>query len=293
LKIRTRRTPAEKETTMPRETFKDKIAIVTGASSGIGRAMALRLAGEGARLVLAARGRERLEETAGECRSRGARALAVPTDVADEAQCRSLVERARAEFGGVDLLVNNAGFSQVAKLDDLPDLALFEKVMAINFNGTLYCTFHALPALKKSAGRILNVSSLAGVLPLPYNASYVASKYAVNGLSDSLRMELRPAGVSVTVVCPYWVVSGFHEHYVDRGGVPKGPAGRAMYTKRMMTADRCAAISLRAALRRRREVLMGPGRFGVWMKLIAPRLYEFITIEVFLKPVARRLSEPF
>jgi short-subunit dehydrogenase len=283
----------EKELTMPKQTFKGKAAIVTGASSGIGRAIALRLAGEGARVALAARSAGRLEELAVACRALGGEAFVIPTDVAEESQCRDLVRRAAEAFGGIDLLVNNAGFSQVARLEDLADLTIFKNVMRVNFEGTLNCTFHALGALKKSAGRILNISSLGGVLALPYNSSYIASKHAVNGFSESIRMELAPAGVSVTVICPYWVVSEFHEHYLDKNGRAKGSAGRAMYTGKMMTADRCAAIALEAARRRRRQVLLGPGRLGVWMRLIAPRLFEKITIESFLKPVAKRMSEPF
>ena len=191
---------------------------------------------------------DRLDDLARECSALGGEALAFPTDVADEAQCRRLVEQTAAAFGGVDMLVNNAGIGVGSALADLPDLRLFKQVIDVNFYGMVYCTYYALPWLKQARGRLVNISSLGGKMALPFNTSYCASKYAVHGFSDSLRMELAPAGVSVTVVCPYWVVTEFHEHFMNKDGQQKGPAGRAIYTKRMMTAERCAAIVLRAAL---------------------------------------------
>jgi short-subunit dehydrogenase len=137
----------------------------------------------------------------------------------------------------------------------------------------------------------VNVSSLGGVMAIPFNTSYIASKFAVNGFSDSLRMELTKAGVSVTVICPYWVVTEFHERYLDRNGKPKGPSGRAIYTDKTMTANRCAQIILKAARRRKREVLMGPGRMGVWLKLIAPNLVDKMVVEAVFRPAAKRVSD--
>jgi short-subunit dehydrogenase len=268
--------------------FFERSVIVTGASSGIGEALALRLADEGAWLGLAARRADRLEAVAAACRQRGGRALTIPTDVSDEAACRSLVERARKEFGRIDMLVNNAGLSVVALLEDLQGLDLFRHVMQVNFYGALHCTFHALPHLIESRGRLVNVSSLGGKFAIPYNSSYVASKFALGGLSDALRLELKRHGVSVTLVCPYWVVSEFHESYLDREGQRKGPAGRALYTPRTMTADRCAQITLEAAYRRRRDVLMGPGRFMVPLQALAPALADRLILRSFMRSVRRR-----
>ena len=136
----------------------------------------------------------------------------------------------------------------------------------------------------------MNVSSLGGMLAIPFNTSYVASKFAVIGFSDSLRMELAEAGVSVTVICPYWVVAEFHERYLDKDGRPKGPSGRAIYTEKMMTADQCAQIIVRAARRRKRQVVMWPGTLGIWLKLVFPDLMDRLTISRFLRPVVSRLS---
>lgn len=271
--------------------FSEHGVIVTGASSGIGEALALRLAEQGAWLALAARRAERLEAVAAACRTRGGRALAIPTDVSDEAACRSLVERAHEEYGRVDMLINNAGLSVVSLLQDYRDLDLFRRVMDVNFYGAVQCTFHALPHLIESRGRLVNVSSLGGKLAIPYNSAYVASKFALGGFSDSLRLELARHGVSVTLVCPYWVVSEFHESYLDREGQRKGPAGRALYTPRTMTADRCAQITLEAAYRRKGEVVMGPGRFLVPLHALAPGLADRLILRSFMRSVRRRQPE--
>jgi short-subunit dehydrogenase len=272
---------------MKGDEFRGQVAIVTGASSGIGRALALQLASQGAKVVLAARRAGLLEETAAACRQAGGEALAVPTDVADEAQCKALIEKAVAAFGRVDMLINNAGLAVVARLEDFPDLSLFKHTINVNFYGAIYCTYYALPHLVRSRGRIVAVSSLGGKAPAPYNSPYVASKFAMHGFFDSLRIEMVKYGISVTIICPYWVVTGFHEAQMDKDGVPKGPSGRAFYTEKMMTAERCAEITLRAAYRRKRELMMGPGRMVAWLKLLAPGLIDRFMI-AFLKAAVRR-----
>ncbi len=271
--------------------YQDKAVIVTGASSGIGRALALRLADQGAWITLAARDAARLAVLAEECRQRGGKAIAVPTGVTGEAQCKALIERAVAEFGRLDVLINNAGIGATGLLEELPDLTLFKRVMDVNFYGVVYCTYYAVKHLKQTQGRIVNISSLGGKSPLPYNSNYNASKYAVHGFSDSVRMELAQAGVSVTLICPYWVVTEFHERLMDKDGTPRGPQGRAIYSEKTMTADQCAATTLKAAARRKREVLMGPGWLTVWLRIIAPGLVDKITIEMVLKPLVRRAEK--
>jgi short-subunit dehydrogenase len=275
---------------MSRDTFRGKAVVVTGASSGIGQALALQLAEEGAWLSLAARDAQRLDAVAGACQERGGKAIAIPTDVADESRCEALIRRTNETYGRIDMLVTNAGIDVVSKLEDLPDLHLFKQVVDVNFNGAVYCTFYALPYLKQAGGRIVNVASLGGMLAIPYNTSYVASKSAMIGFSDSLRMELAGAGVSVTVICPYWVVTEFHERYMDKDGQPKGPSGRAIYTEKTMSADQCAAIILKAARRRKRQVVMRPGALALWLKLIAPGLMDRLVISKFLGPAVERAS---
>jgi len=273
---------------MKTEPFRGQVVIVTGASAGIGRALALKLAAQGVKVVITARRAERLEQVAAECRSLGGETVAIPTDVSDEAQCKTLVEKTVAAFGRLDMLINNAGMAASALFDEFSDLCLFRHTMDVNFYGAVYCTYYALPHLKQSRGRIVAISSLGGKSAIPYNTPYCASKYALHGFYDSLRMELYQHGMSCTVVCPYWVVTEFHESQLNKDGVPRGTRGRAYYTKKTMTADQCAQIVLNAALHRRREVLMGPGGLAVWLKTLAPDLLDWLTFKIFLEPAIRR-----
>ncbi len=273
---------------MKKAMFRDQVVIVTGASAGIGRALALQLASQGANVVVVARRAERLEQLASECRLLGGQALVVPMDVSNESQCKAMVDKTIAVYGKLDMLINNAGLAASALLEDFPNLELFRHTMGVNFYGVVYCTYYALPHLKNTHGRIVAISSMAGKAALPYNTPYSASKYAVHGFYDALRMELKQHGVSITVICPSWVATEFHEAQLDKNGTPRGESGRAYYTKRTMTSERCADITLRAAARRRREVLMSPGHLATWLKLIAPGLVDWVTINIFLGSAIKR-----
>jgi len=272
---------------MNQNVFRDQVVIVTGASSGIGRSLALLLAGQGAKVAIAARRTERLEIVAEECHQHGGKVLVVPTDVSDETQCKILVEKTVAAFGRLDMLINNAGLAVVARLEDYSNLDLFKHTIDVNFYGAVYCTYYALPYLKQSCGRIVAISSLGAKMPAPYNSAYVSSKFAMHGFFDSLRIELDMHGVSVTVICPYWVVTGFHEAQLDKDGVPRGPRGRGIYNEKMMTAERCAEIILQMAYRRKRELMMGPGNLIAWLKLLSPGLVDRFVI-AFLKAAVHR-----
>lgn len=275
---------------MKADAFRDQVVIITGASSGIGRSLALQLSSQGAKVALAARRAELLEQVAAACRQAGGEALVVPTDIADEARCRALVEKTISTFDRLDMLINNAGLTVIARLEDYTNLDLFRHTMEVNFFGAVYCTYYALPHLIHTHGRIVAVSSLGGKAPLPYNSPYTASKFALHGFFDSLRIELVRHAVSVTMICPSWVVTGFHEAQMDKDGVPRGARGRAIYSKNMMTAERCAEIIQRAAYRRQREVVMGPGHLLPWLKLLTPGLLDRIVV-TFLKATVRRGRE--
>lgn len=269
--------------------YHDQVVIVTGASAGIGKALALQLASRGAKVTIAARRLERLDQVAAECRALGAEVLVAPTDVSDETQCKALVERTVAAFGRLDMLINNAGLAATALFDEFPDLNLFRHTVEVNFYGAVNCTYYALPYLKQTRGRIVAVSSLGGKAAIPYNTPYCASKYGMHGFYDSLRMELYQHGVSITVVCPWWVATEFHAAQLTKDGVPRGKArGQDFYTAKTMSADRCAEITLRAAYRRKREVLMGPGVLTVWLKALAPGFLDWLAVKVFLEPAIRR-----
>lgn len=273
---------------MKSDAFDGQVVIVTGASAGIGKSLAFLLASQCAKVVIAARRAERLEKIAETCRIFCGEVMVLPTDVSDEAQCKDLIEKTIARYGKLDMLINNAGMAASALFDEFPDLCLFKRTMEINFYGAVYCTYYALPYLKQNHGRIVAISSLGGKTAIPYNTPYCASKYALHGFYDSLRMELYRSGVSCTVVCPSWVATEFHESQLNKAGVPRGLHGRAYYSKRTMTSDQCAKTILDAAEKRRREVLLGPGTLAVWLKVIAPGFLDWLAVKIFLGAAIRR-----
>lgn len=268
--------------------FKNQVVIITGASAGIGAALAEELAIQGARIAIAARREDRLEEVAKKCRALGSEVLVVPTDVSDEGQCKRLIEITVEQYGQLDMLINNAGLAATALFEQFPDLNLFRHVINVNFYGVIHCTYYALPYLQQTKGRIVTISSMGGKSAIPYNTPYCASKYAIHGFMDALRIETKSQRVSVTTICPWWVVTEFHEALLDKNGTPRGASGRKIYHKRMMTAKQCAGITLKAAYKRKREILMGPGILTVWLKLLSPALLDWLAIKIFLEPAIRR-----
>ena len=259
----------------PFRAFRDNAVLLTGASRGIGREMALQLAAQGARLVLSAREAAPLEAVAAECRARGAEAVAIPADVAEEAQCGELVRGAVAALGRLDTLINNAGIGMWARFDEMTDLTIFDRLMRVNYLGSVYCTWHALPHLKSARGRIVGVSSLTGKTGVPTRSGYAASKHAMAGFFDSLRIELADSGVTVTMVYPGFVATGIRERAFGADGRPLGKS--PVREAEVMTVETCARLILAAAAGRRRELVMtGRGRLGMWLKLLAPGLVDRI-----------------
>ena len=258
---------------LSREPFRDNAVVLTGASRGIGRQMALQLADQGALLALAARDAGALEGVAEECRRRGARAVGIPADVGEEAECAALVARAAETLGRIDTLINNAGISMWARFDELRDLSVVERIMRVNYLGSVYCTWHALPHLKATRGRIVGVSSLTGKTGVPTRSAYAASKHAMAGFFDTLRIELAGSGVTVTMVYPDFVATEIRERAFGADGQPLGTS--PVREGEVMTAETCARRILAAAAGRRRELVMtGRGKLGQWLKLLAPGLLD-------------------
>jgi NAD(P)-dependent dehydrogenase (short-subunit alcohol dehydrogenase family) len=197
----------------------EKVVLITGASSGIGRAMALRLAQCGCRLALAARNVAALEEVAAGARSSGALAFVVPTDVTEREQCKQAVEAAVGRFGRLDVLLCSAGVSMRAVFSETEPDAL-EQVLRVNFFGTMYATYYAIPHVKKTHGSLVAISSLTGKRGAPSFALYGASKFAVHGLYESLRLELAPDGVHVGLFAPGFVDTPLREHVLGPDGRP-------------------------------------------------------------------------
>ena len=269
------RTKAKQPARRGAKAFQDNVVVVSGASSGIGKEMALQLAEQGAILSLAARSIEGLERAAAQCRKSGAEVLCVQTDVAQEGQCENLIARTVERYGRIDTLINNAGLGLRGNFSDYENLSLLRIVMDTNFFGMAYPTFYALPHLKKTKGRIVAMSSIIGKIAIPGESSYCAGKFAVAGFFDSLRMELADCGVSVTVVYPGYVVTEFSERSLKANGEPHGSQGRRLYTRNMMSAEECAGRIIKAAAKRKRDVFAGlKEKIALWVNLAFPRLSD-------------------
>ena len=255
--------------------FTDKVIVVTGASEGIGRALCLALAPQRARLVLAARNEARLHELKKEVEGRGAKALVVPTDVTSEEACNKLIKRTIEEWGCLDVLVNNAGATMWTRLEDVTDTSIFERIMRLNYLGSVFCTYYALPYLKKTSGLIVAVSSVAGLTGVPTRTGYAASKHALFGFFDSLRIELEGTGVGVTIIAPYFVLSELHRRALSYDGKPLGKS--PMQEGKIMTADRCAVLIVRAMENRQRLLLTSTrAKLVRWVRIICPRFIDYL-----------------
>jgi NAD(P)-dependent dehydrogenase (short-subunit alcohol dehydrogenase family) len=234
-------------------TLRGRAVLITGASSGIGRATALRLAGLGCRVGLAARNREVLAEVESAARQRGGQALVLPTDVTDAGQCRQAVEAAAECFGGLDVVLCSAGLSLRGYFEG-SSLEALERVVRVNFFGTLYVTHYALPHVKRSRGSLVAVSSLTGLRGVPSYAVYGASKFAVRGLYESLRLELKRAGVHVGVVYPGFVDTPLRDNVLGPDGRPWPDPPEPPF--RIWPVEKCVDRILRLIERRRPEALL-------------------------------------
>lgn len=255
------------------------MAVITGASSGIGAATAVACAREGMRVVLAARRPDRLAGVAADVRAAGGEARVVPTDVGDPQAVGALVDATVAGWGRLDVLVNNAGIGLLAAVEDTRATD-FERLLRVNFLGAVYATLAALPHMRRQGGgHIVNVASVIGKRASPFRAAYVASKFALVGFSEALRMELRPAGIHVTCVCPVGTATEFFEAEENRLGIPgrRGP---------VQPAERFARAIVAALRRPRPEVHpYPPARALFVLNALAPGLVDRLLLA--LSPRAR------
>lgn len=246
----------------------------TRPTHAVGAHVCYEYARKGARIVLAARRKDRLDEVAATCRKLGAKdVLVVPTDVGRDEDCKALVQRTVDAFGGIDVLFLNAGVSCIMPFTDFRDLDEFHRLMDINFFGYVRCVFHALPFLRRRHGRIAAVSSLAGKIGPPLRTPYSASKFAVHGFFNSLRCEVGHE-VQITLLCPGFVLSEIHD---KAKGVRGGRAERDV--AQFMTAEECASASVRAVDRgAREEVMTLLAKVGTYLLPFLPSLLDRVAI---------------
>lgn len=252
-----------------------KVVIITGASEGIGRALAVALARVGCQLVLSARNEIRLASLALDIANYGPAPFVFAADVASQEQCEALITASIAHYGHLDILINNAGMTMWSRFDELTQLSVLEDIMRVNYLGPVYLTHAALPYLKSRQGQIVVVASLAGLTGVPTRSGYAASKHAVIGFFDSLRIELADDNVAVTVICPDFVVSEIHKRALDGEGKPLGKS--PMQESKILSAQQCAEMMLPVITARDRLLITSlRGRVGRWLKLIAPGIIDKI-----------------
>ena len=248
--------------------FAGKAVLVTGASAGIGRALALEFAREGAHVAVAARRLELLEKLARDIEGLGRRALAVRCDVTKEGDVRAALDAAVSAFGGLDVVVANAGFGVVGPVEQLA-VEDFRRQFETNVFGVLHTVKPAIPLLQKSGGRLAIVGSVSGYVAVPATGAYAMSKFAVRALADALYHELRPQGVAVTLISPGFVESDFRQ--VDNQGAFHPGQGDPYPKWIVMPTETAARKIVRAVARRRREIILtGHGKLAVFLQRVAP-----------------------
>lgn len=253
--------------------MKDKVVIVTGASSGIGLATATKYAKMGSKVVLAARSYEILQSVADNLNASGCVAVVCKTDVTIENDCRNLIESTVEKFGRIDVLILSAGLSMRALFKDL-DIIVLKKLFDVNFWGAVYCTKYALPHLVESRGSVVGVSSVAGIIGLPARTGYSASKYALHGFLETLRIENLKNGLHVLILCAGFTRSDIRKKALTADGTPQGFTPRE--EEKMMTPEHVANSIYRAVKHRRNyRILTLEGKLTAMVKRIAPRFLEY------------------
>lgn len=243
--------------------FKDKVVVITGASSGIGKEAAIEFASKGAKLAIISRRKEKLEELKQTLAKFGTDVLVCPCDVSDKAQVKQMTSQVLEKFGKIDILVNNAGFAIYGTVSDL-SIEEIESQMQTNYLGMVYCTKNFLPTFQKqNSGHIVNVASVAASFGLPGIASYCASKFAMLGFSEGLKHELKGTKIGVTVVSPIMVRTNFFDHE-SFSTMPK-------YSPTSLNPKTVAKAIISASESSRLEIIV-PNivRVGVWLKHTVP-----------------------
>tara|TARA_Y100000588_G_scaffold95157_1_gene103221 strand:- start:760 stop:1581 length:822 start_codon:yes stop_codon:yes gene_type:complete len=253
------------------DAFKDLRVIITGASSGLGAALAEAMAVRGAHLTLFARREAELGEVAARCRAHGGSAKPVVGDVTSLPDCERLVQAATEGGVGIDLLVASAGVSMWARFDEIEDPSVYAKLMETNYLGVVYPLHHTLPHLKTSSGTLVAISSIQGKIGVPLHSGYVASKHAVVGFLAALRQELKGSGVNILTVMPHWLRgTDLRANAYAKDGDAVGE-GRRSHSRESISLEACSEAILEAIRKRKRELVV-PWKLRAlpWLNLISP-----------------------
>jgi short-subunit dehydrogenase len=255
--------------------FAGRSLVLTGASSGLGAALALSLARQGGRLTLLARAAEPLEEVGAECRRVGGEVLCIAGDVTVAADCERLMSAAAQKWGKIDYLIANAGASMWARFEEVEDLEIFRRLMEVNYMGAVHCIHYALPHLRRSGGLFAAVSSIQGKIGVPLHSGYVAAKHALQGFCDTLRMELDGSGVDVLTVMPHWLQgTNLRQSAFGGDGKALGATSRR-HNKESISLEQASEWILAAMTARQRQLIF-PWKLKalVALNLVAPKRAE-------------------
>ena len=267
--------------------MKNKVVIITGGSSGIGKACAFAFGKAGAKIVITGRDARKLEEVSDDLTKQGIDNLTLIADVSNENNNELLVEQTLQRFGKIDILINNAGISMRALFEDL-DMKVFKKVMDINFYGTVYATKACLPYILESKGSIVGISSINGYRGTPARTAYTASKYAMQGFLESLRTEVMHREVHILVACPGFTSSNIRNAALVADGSVQGESPRE--EDKMMSAEEVADEILKATKKRKRDiVLTTQGKLAVFLNKWAPGFMD----KVVFNHMAKEKDSPF
>ena len=261
--------------------MKNKVIVITGASSGIGKALVFALAKEGNKLVLASRNKEKLNAVLHKMNAVNISAISIVTDVRKKEDCKNLINKCITEFGRIDVLINNAGISMRALFNE-SDLEIIDKVMNTNFWGTIFCTKYALPYLLQSNGSLVGVSSIAGYIGLPERSAYSASKFAMNGFLESVRNENMENDLHVLIACPGFTASNIRKAALTKDGTPQKESPRN--EQKMMTAEKVAKNIICAIDYKKDTLTLSTnGKLAVWLNRFFPKLAKRLVFNHFKK----------
>jgi len=266
---------------------KNKVVIITGASSGIGKSLAYEFAISGAKVVMAARNESALSVIATDIKQKGGNVIFVKTDVSVAADCENLISAAVKEFNQIDILINNAGISMRALFEDT-ELSVIKKLMDVNFWGAVFCTKYALPYILAQKGSVVGISSIAGIKALPGRTGYSASKYALDGFLEALRVENLKKGINVLIVYPGFTASNIRNTSLGADGSPQGESPRN--EDKMMSSEAVAKYIYNAVMKRKKKIILtGQGKLIFQINKFVPSMLD----NMIYKGLAKEPDSPF